>query len=93
MTTEQDTKPGTYRYTLRSTGHSSAKFGPCEVCIHHASEVFSQTEEVSYRRHDGTIGWTREGCFDFFGHKACLESRQKATENSTTIYSKRKAQN
>ena len=31
-----------YRYQLRSTNYSSARYGLCEVCGEHASEVFSQ---------------------------------------------------
>lgn len=38
-----------YRYSLSSTGESSRKFGPCEVCGEHASEVFLQVEEKRFR--------------------------------------------
>lgn len=37
-----------YRYCLTSTKNSSHKYGPCEICHKHASEVFVQVEERQY---------------------------------------------
>ena len=37
-----------YRYRIQSTGASSHKYGPCEVCGKHVSEVFSQIEQRWY---------------------------------------------
>ena len=53
-----------YRYRLNSTGHSSTRFGPCEVCGKHASEVFIQAEQKRYRRHDSTLSWIYADCID-----------------------------
>ena len=61
-----------YRYNIKSTGASSAKYGNCEVCKLSTSEVFHQMEE---RQTDH--GWTIAGCNDLFGHKECLESKQR----------------
>ncbi|MCL4296270.1 MAG: hypothetical protein KJ077_11100 [Anaerolineae bacterium] len=63
----------TYRYRLSSTGNSSAKYGPCEVCGKHASEVFSQSEEREYEPGQ----WTGLGCHSYFGHKECLEGKRR----------------
>lgn len=62
-----------YKYTLSSTNESSRKYGPCEICCQHASEVFIQTEYKRYEfEHNGTKyeGWK---LIDMnFGHKECL---------------------
>ena len=49
--------------TLRSLGASSAKYGACEVCSGHCSEVWL----LSDGRHTQT-----------FGHRECLEEVAKA---------------
>ena len=36
---------GGFRYLFKSTGGSSDKYGPCEVCGERVSEVFHQAEE------------------------------------------------
>jgi len=68
-----------YRYQLHNTGESSAKYGDCEICGRHASEVWFQTEERTYAPLPGETGpfWTHEGCVDLFGHKKCLLSKQR----------------
>lgn len=38
-----------YRYHLINTGQSSAKFGNCQVCAGHVSEVWRQVEERQYQ--------------------------------------------
>lgn len=61
-----------YRYTLKSTGSSSAKLGNCEVCAKTVIEVYHQVEEKQYTR-----GWTRHECSDLFGHEECLISTRR----------------
>lgn len=58
-----------YRYRLISTGESSQKYGKCEICGEHASEVFHQIEEKKYPQ-----GWTHAECHDAFGHEKCLKN-------------------
>lgn len=65
-----------YRYRIRSTGYSSARFGPCEICGKHVSDVHSQVEEVEYTW-DGIKKWTRYECSNYFGHKECLEKQRR----------------
>jgi len=51
-----------YRYELTSTGHSSHRYGTCEVCGEHVSEIFNQTE---YRQYDPrTAPASEEGLAD-----------------------------
>lgn len=63
-----------YRYRLRSTDASSSKFGPCEICGKHATEVFRQTEELEYDDEESETGkgWTQYECRSAFGHESCL---------------------
>lgn len=44
-----------YRYRLSSTGESSRRFGPCDVCGEHVSEVFLQTEEKRFYIDEGDL--------------------------------------
>ena len=72
-----------YRYRLRNTHESSDRFGACEVCNKHVSEVWLQTEERQYIHGkgsdlEGEIGWTHHNCFRYFGHLICLESKQRS---------------
>ena len=62
----------TYKYAINSTGGSSAKYGNCEVCGKHASEVFLQIEERKYSE-----GYTHFKCNSYFGHRECLESKRR----------------
>jgi hypothetical protein len=71
-----------YRYRLRSTGHSSDRYGNCEVCGNRCSDVFIQVEEVQYEiPQEGDkpveISWTHYGCQTIFGHEDCLKSKQR----------------
>lgn len=70
-----------YRYKLTSTGHSSARYGPCEICDTHVSEVFIQTEQRQFSV-PGVVenGWTGYQCFTHFGHESCLKSKQRNQE-------------
>jgi hypothetical protein len=83
-----DIKLNKYHYRLTSTGGSSYKYGLCEVCRTHVSEVFLQTEVREYqiyasdppevrRLHPAAIGYTEYKCHTIFGHMACLESRRR----------------
>lgn len=68
---------GKFRYRINSTEHSSKRFGDCEVCHTHATEVFYQVEEKEFNV--GMVStWTRHGCRDLYGHKKCLlKARRK----------------
>lgn len=57
-----------YRYRLITTGDSSAKYGPCEVCGKVATEVFHQTEDREYEPGQ----FTGHECKSLFGHRECL---------------------
>lgn len=60
-----------YQYRLSSTGHSSERYGPCEICKLHCSEVFIQAEARTFMS-DGKPAWTHHECTTLFGHEACL---------------------
>lgn len=62
-----------YRYKMNSTESSSNKYGVCEVCGKHVSEVYHQIEEKQYNE----TRWTQHGCNNLFGHKECLEKSRK----------------
>lgn len=71
-------EPDRYVYRIKSTGHSSTRLGPCEVCDVHASEVFLQVEGLTFDN-DGELAVTHYECTDLFGHRNCLiESRRSA---------------
>lgn len=84
-----------YRYRIKSTNDSSSKFGPCEVCGHHATEVFLQVEEQAYQldaldlevlgahatpEERAGKAWTQYECKRYFGHEACLLSVRRDNE-------------
>lgn len=70
----RDTAPvGAYVYRIKSTGDSSAKFGPCELCGKHVSEVFLQTEGRIFEPNQVT----HYKCKDWFGHESCLISQRR----------------
>lgn len=64
-----------YQYKLTSTGQSSQKYGNCEVCEKHVSEVFYQVESVEYE----PGRFTYYECKNYFGHKVCLLSVRRPT--------------
>lgn len=66
-----------YRYRLRNWQESSAKYGPCEVCKGHVSEVHLQVEEARY-----VGGWTHYNCVSLWGHKECLLKSRRGVSNS-----------
>jgi hypothetical protein len=65
-----------YRYTMKNTGGSSTKYGPCEVCGKRAAEVWSLQEERAYKICE-VEGWTQADCKSMFGHKECLEASKR----------------
>ncbi len=67
-----------FTYKINSTGESSKKYGVCEVCKQHASEVFLQTEFKRYEfehNHKKYEGWKITNIL--FGHKECLIKSRK----------------
>lgn len=77
-------------YRLSSTSHSSAKYGVCEICRKHCSEVFMQGEQREVvlddndppdvlATHPDRIDHTFYGCRPHaFGHEACLIGIRKS---------------
>ena len=62
-----------FRYVLHSLRASSEKYGVCEVChIKVLGEMYYQKELQDYKH-----GWTSAYCQDYFGHKECLEKKQR----------------
>jgi len=57
-----------YTYRLTSMDESSAKYGLCEVCGKHCSEVWYQAEMRSGSYY---------GCRSFFGCKDCLIAQRR----------------
>lgn len=69
---------GQYRYNLSSTGYSSNHYSNCDICGKYATEVFYQTEEKQYFNPiTQQLSWTKNNCFDYFGHKECLLNRRR----------------
>ena len=67
-----------YRYRITSTGGNSIKYGNCEICGKPATEIFHQVEERSYKNSfEEVIHFTQNKCTNYFGHKECLESKQR----------------
>ncbi|MGB0989279.1 MAG: hypothetical protein ACPGUI_00465 [Halarcobacter sp.] len=69
----EDDRKEVYRYMLNSQRESSARYGNCEVCKKHASEVFYQVEEKAFFNPvSSEHSWTQHNCNSTFGHKECL---------------------
>lgn len=68
---------GEFRYRLKNTGSSSAKYGLCEVCRTHCAEMWMQTEQRKASDPDGTF-WTYWKTSSLFGHKKCLISARRS---------------
>lgn len=67
-----------YKYNLTSTNESSHKYGNCDICGKHTTEVFYQTEEKEYFNPVAQqLSFTQHRCYNFFGHKECLKSKQR----------------
>lgn len=59
------------RYTMTSTGYSSARYGRCEVCHCEVSEVWHLwVDEIT----DGRLKIVGE----VFGHEGCLKDHERA---------------
>jgi hypothetical protein len=58
-------------YSIKSTGQSSDKFGRCELCGCHVSEVYYQTATQTITDIDGDFE-TFVNLDVAFGHKDCL---------------------
>lgn len=73
------TKTG-YKYRITSMEKSSDKYGVCECCNKHVSEVFYQNESKYFEyEENGEIekGYSEYKCKSYFGHKECLESKRR----------------
>lgn len=72
---------GDCRYRLTRLKASSDKYGPCEVCKKHVSDMHYQVEERYFRHTSGRPpfqeGWTHADCRSIFGHEACLSARRR----------------
>jgi len=80
------TPEGVYRYRIRSTGDSSRKYGNCEICDQHASEMFIQVEERQYfNLGKSEQGWTQYKCKTSFGHYDCLVNGRRKGDAPATI--------
>lgn len=67
-----------YRYKLNNMNESSQKYGVCEVCGKHVSEVYHQIEERKYFDNiDQEYSYTQYKCKNLFGHKDCLISQRR----------------
>ena len=64
-----------YAYNLKSTGDSSDKYGPCEICHSHTSEVFAQSEMREYQAGQFTYHQCRPRSY---GHESCLIGIRRA---------------
>lgn len=67
-----------YKYKISSTSSNSTKYGNCEICGKPATEVFHQIEEREFFDPiTNTESYTHNKCTSYFGHKECLESKQR----------------
>lgn len=68
-----------YHYRISSTHSNSDKYGVCEICKKHASEVFMQSEQRDYFNPiTNEISQTYADCRPHtFGHEQCLLSIQR----------------
>ncbi len=72
---------GDYRYRISSTGDSSEKYGKCQCCNKHASEMFQQVEEkIGYSHYLKRTCYGLTNNKNLFGHKECLEQTRKLEE-------------
>lgn len=63
-----------YKINIVNQNASSAKFGPCEVCNKHASEVFHVWSEEWVENGDDYF-YTQHKNVSLFGHKDCCLSK------------------
>ena len=83
-----------YKYEIKSTGYSSQRYGPCEICKKDVSEVFLQREFRVYKLSErskeaiesligkpaGEYGEMLTGGGGTFGHEECLVGIRKIEE-------------
>lgn len=71
---------GDRRYRLTRLKSSSDRYGPCEVCKKHVSDMYYQVEERYFMHTSGhppfREGWTHGDCRSIFGHELCLRARR-----------------
>ena len=81
MKTKQITKVytinGIHLYRLTNMEHSSKRYGPCEVCGEHVSDVHLQSEYVQGWK-QGESNWKVTEDSPKFGHEQCLKNLRKA---------------
>lgn len=65
---------GDYVYRMSTTGSCSQRYGVCEVCNNHVSEVYLQSEGRLYINDTKELAVTYANCNTTFGHKECLLS-------------------
>jgi hypothetical protein len=66
-----------YVYRLKKMGASSEKFGVCEVCQKHVSDVHYQVEGRGYTDAGGMMAITHHGCRNLWGCRGCLMASQR----------------
>ncbi|MCP4569035.1 MAG: hypothetical protein GY841_15785 [FCB group bacterium] len=64
-----------YVYRLTNMAHSSAKFGNCQVCNKHVSEVHLQTKYGQCKKANGKYFWADQGAL--WGHKDCVIGKRE----------------
>ena len=71
-----------YRYSVRRLNATSARYGPCEICRQHVSDMCYQMEEKRFS-YGGQLHWTTYECNSRFGHEQCLAGTRR--ENHTVV--------
>jgi len=76
MTTQKLNQKHVYHYRISSLHHNSDKYGLCEICQKHVSEVFCQSEQREFLSSiTNEISLTYADCRPhLFGHEKCLLS-------------------
>lgn len=68
-----------YIYRISSTGYSSVRYGNCEMCGKHVTEVHLQVEIVF-----DNVGLLLIRTNDWFGHDSCLRGIRKHPHTEQT---------
>lgn len=62
------------KFRIRSTGHGSDHYGPCEVCGKHMSTAFILNHQMRYEDEELGSTFTHHGSIGMkFGHEECLK--------------------
>jgi hypothetical protein len=74
-------------FRMKSTGHGSDYYGPCEVCHKHCSETFILVESRGFSNPEtGMMEYTyAEAAPIVFGHKECLTEKTQQEEVSNPL--------